>query len=115
MKKLPAFFYRLDSGREPVREFLLELGRPDSTTIGCDIKTVELGWPMGMPVCKPLGSGLWEIRSNISSGRIARAIFCIHQNRMYLLHGFVKKTLETPKPDMDLAKARMKDLKRGES
>lgn len=115
MKKLPAFFYRLDSGKEPVREFLLDLGKPDSTIIGSDIKTVEMGWPVGMPVCKPLGSGLWEVRSDISGGRIARIIFCIHEERMGLLHGFVKKTQRTPKPDLDLAKARMADLKRGGS
>lgn len=115
MKKLPAFFYRLDSGKEPVREFLLDLGKPDSATIGSDIKTVEMGWPVGMPVCKPLGSGLWEVRSDISGGRIARIIFCIHEERMGLLHGFVKKTQRTPKPDLDLAKTRMADLKRGGS
>ncbi|MDR2712492.1 MAG: type II toxin-antitoxin system RelE/ParE family toxin, partial [Clostridiales bacterium] len=113
MKKLPAFFYRLDSGREPVREFLLDLGKTDSTIIGNDIKTVERGWPVGMPVCKPLVSGLWQVRSNLSDNRIARIIFCIHQGKMYLLHGFIKKTIETPKADMDLAKDRMRILKRG--
>ncbi len=111
MKRLPVFFYRSSTGREPVREFLLELGKPDSTTIGMDIKTVELGWPVGMPVCKPLGDGLWEIRSIISSGRITRIIFCIHAEQMYLLHGFIKKTQQTPKSDLDLAKQRKVNLR----
>ena len=114
MKKLPVHFYQLDSGREPVREFLLDLGRPDSRIIGEDIKTVEQGWPIGMPVCKPLGQGLWEIRSNISHGRIARIIFCIHNEKICLLHGFVKKTQQTASLDMELAKKRQADL-RGES
>ena len=112
MKKLPAFFYRLDSGKEPVREFLRALGRPDSTTIGYDIKTVELGWPVGMPLCEPLGAGLWEIRSGISGNRIARILFCVHQDKMWLLHGSVKKTKKTPQSDMDLAKIRMKTVKK---
>jgi hypothetical protein len=81
MKKLPAFFYQLESGREPVREFLLDLGKPNSTTIGNDIKTVEMGWPVGMPTCKNMGGGLWEVRSNISAGRIARVLFCIYKEK----------------------------------
>ncbi|MDR0826819.1 MAG: type II toxin-antitoxin system RelE/ParE family toxin [Desulfovibrio sp.] len=112
MKKLPVFFCQLESGREPVREFLLELGKPDSTTIGNDIKTVEMGWPIGMPLCRSLGEGLWEVRSDISQGRIARIIFCVHNDKMCLLHGVVKKTQQTPKQALDLAKQRMTGLKR---
>ena len=112
MKKLPVYFCQLESGREPVREFLLQLGKPDSTIIGNDIKTVEMGWPVGMPVCRPLGDGLWEVRSDISQGRIARIIFCVHNGKMCLLHGFVKKTPQTPKQELDLAKKRMTELTR---
>ena len=55
MKKLPAFFFKLESGREPVRDFLLKLNKEDRYIVGCDIKTVELGWPIGMPKCPPFG------------------------------------------------------------
>ena len=113
MKKLPAFFFKLDSEREPVKDFLRDLGKKDCGIIGSDIKTIEVGWPAGMPVCRSLGDGLWEVRSNISGGRVARVIFVIHEGQMCLLHGFVKKTQQTPKVDIDLAKQRMTALKRG--
>lgn len=114
MKKIPAFFYSTASGRQPVRDFLKDLGKPDSGIIGADIKTVEIGWPVGMPLCKHLDGGIWEVRSNISGGRIARILFFIHQERMCLLHGFVKKTQKTPKDDLELAKKRMAELLRGD-
>lgn len=110
LKKLPAAFYATGSGNEPVREWLKDLGDKDRRTIGQDIATAEFGWPIGMPLCRSLGAGLWEIRSNISSGRIARVIFAVVDGHMVLLHGFVKKTQKTPKPDLDLADKRMKEI-----
>ncbi len=60
---------------------------------------------MGMPVCRPLGNGLYEVRSNLSSNRIARVLFYIDVcNRMVLLHGFLKKTQKTPQADLELAR-----------
>ena len=110
LKKLPASFYATPNGNEPVREWLLELNEDDRRTVGFDIATAELGWPVGMPLCRSLGNGLWEIRSNISSGRIARVRFTPTQGRMVLLHGFIKKTQKTPKPDLDLAQKRRKEI-----
>lgn len=110
LKKLPAAFYATGSGNEPVREWLKGLDEEDRRAIGQDIATAEFGWPVGMPLCRSLGKGLWEIRSNISSGRIARVIFAVIDERMLLLHGFVKKARKTPKPDLDLAGKRMKEL-----
>lgn len=75
----------------------------DRKTIGADIKTVEFGWPIGMPTCKPMGKGLYEVRSSLTSGRIARVLFCIYSGQMVLLHGFIKKTQKTPKQEIDLA------------
>ena len=110
MKRLPAAFYALPSGREPVREWLKGLDTEDRKIIGEDIKDVEFAWPIGMPLCRSLDSGLWEVRSNLTSGRIARVIFCIRLGHMVLLHGFVKKTQKTPPADLDLALKRKKDL-----
>ncbi len=110
MKKLPAFFFQLKSGREPVREFLLEQSKEDRYVVGCDIKTIEQGWPIGMPICRPLGHGLWEVRSTLSSNRIARILFTIHNEKMCLLHVFIKKTQTTPKADIDLARERISQL-----
>jgi len=110
MKRLPAVFYALPSGREPVREWLKRLGPEDRKLVGEDIKDVEFSWPIGMPLCRPLGKGLWEVRSDLARGRIARVIFCVHDGRMVLLHGFMKKTQKTPKDDLDLATKRMKEI-----
>lgn len=93
-----------------MRDWLLELGENDRRIIGFDIQTVEFGWPVGMPTCRPLGNGLWEIRSNLSDGKIARVILFIWNGAMVLLHGFVKKTQKTPPQDIDLAEKRRKDI-----
>lgn len=67
MKKITVKFYKSDAGKEPVKEWLLELNKEDKKIVGVDVKTVEFGWPIGMPVCKPLGNGLYEVRSNLQS------------------------------------------------
>jgi phage-related protein len=109
-KRIPASFYRSGSGSEPVREWLKELKPEDRHSIGLDIMRVEYGWPIGMPVCRPLKHGLCEVRSSISDGRIARVIFCVYNERMVLLHGFIKKSQKTPLPDLDLALKRKKEV-----
>ena len=110
MKRLPAVFYALPSGREPVREWLKGLPAEDRKIIGEDIKDVEFGWPIGMPLCRPLSRGLWEVRSSLTQGRIARVLFCEHGGRMVLLHGFVKKSQKTPAGDLELAMKRKREL-----
>jgi phage-related protein len=110
VKRLPAAFYQSASGREPVREWLKALAIEDRKIIGEDIKDVEFSWPIGMPLCRPLGSGLWEVRSDLTQGRIARVLFCIHDGRMVLLHSFIKKTQKTPDADLELARRRKKEI-----
>lgn len=109
-KKITGRFYALASGRRPVREWLLELSRDDRRIIGRDIQKVEFGWPIGMPYCRSLGHGLWEVRSDLTGGRIARVIFCIVGGEMVLLHGFEKKTQKTPPRDIELALKRKRDI-----
>jgi len=108
LKRLPARFYRLDSGREPVREWLKGLDLEDRKVIGEDIKDVEFSWPIGMPLVGPLGNELWEVRSSLPRGRIARVIFCVERGSMVLLHGFMKKSQKTLQRDIDLALKRKK-------
>lgn len=109
-KKLPAYFYASPGGNEPVREWLKATPAQDRKTIGLDIATVEYGWPVGMPLCRSLGNGLWEVRSGIGDGKIARVIFCTAGSRMVLLHGFVKKTQKTPARDLQLALNRKREI-----
>ena len=71
---------------------------------------MEFAWPIGMPLVRALGNGLWEVRSRLTRGRIARVLFCIHAGRMVLLHGFIKKTQKTPDADRDSALRRMKEI-----
>jgi phage-related protein len=110
VKRLPAAFFALPSGREPVREWLKALPVADRKAIGEDIKDVEFSWPIGMPLCRSLGGGLWEVRSDLPRGRIARVLFCVRNGRMVLLHGFIKKSQKTPTSERDVAIKRMKAL-----
>lgn len=104
-KRVPAIFFRTDAGGEPVREWLKALSKEEKRAIGEDIKTLELGWPIGMPLARALGNGLHEVRTNLPSKRIARVLFYIDkQQRMVLLHGFIKKAQKTPPEDLDLAR-----------
>ncbi len=111
-KTLPASFYRSASGVEPVREWLRGMDPQDRRIIGEDIRTVEFGWPIGMPVCRPLGRGLSEVRSSITKKRISRVLFCIHGDIMVLLHGFIKKTRKTPDEDLAIALRRKREVER---
>ena len=93
-----------------MREWLKILSIDDRRILGRDIALAEFGWPVGMPVYRSLSNGLWEIRSNLTGGKIARAIFCINKNQIVLLHGFIKKTQKTPDKDKKLALKRKKEI-----
>lgn len=108
---LRARFFRTDAGNEPVRECLKSLPAVECKAIGEDIKTVQFGWPLGMPLVAHLDGGIWEVRIRLST-RIARVLFVLDGNTMVLLHGFIKKEQKTPKPELDLAKERLKLLRR---
>jgi phage-related protein len=110
--KLEVVFYRSTHGHEPVREWLKALPKQDKKIIGEDTKTVQLGWPLGMPLVRSLGCKLWEIRSNISNKCIARVIFCMWESKIVLLHGFIKKSNKTPIRDIILSMRRKKELER---
>jgi phage-related protein len=114
-KRVPAIFFRTEAGGEPVRDWLKGLPSPeDRKRIGEDIKTVEFGWPVGMPVCKPLSDGIHEVRTTLGQNRIARVLFYIDKKaRMVLLHGFIKKTQKTTDEDLELAKRNKSKHQRG--
>lgn len=93
-----------------MREWLKSLTAADRRTIGEDIKTVQLGWPLGMPLVRKMGKDLWEVRVHLE-GRNARILFSIESSQMVLLHGFIKKSQATPKEDLELAISRLKQLR----
>lgn len=102
---LSVCFFRTDAGSEPVRDWLKELSAQDRKTIGEDIKTVQFGWPLGMPLVRKMGKDLWEVRIHLE-GRIARVLFTVEEGVMVLLHGFIKKSQSTPPNDLKLAENR---------
>ena len=106
MKKITVNFYRSELGNEPVREWLKSLPKPDKMIIGEDIKTVEYGWPLSMPLVRKLDTNLWEVRSHLSNKTIARILFTVKDGVMVLLHGFIKKAQKTPANDLNIAKTR---------
>ncbi len=91
-----------------MREWLKSLDADERRIIGEDIKDVEFSWPIGMPLVRSLGRELWEVRSSLPNGRIARVLFCVTGQQMVLLHGFIKKTQSTPNREIDLALKRKK-------
>ena len=109
-RPIPVIFFRLDSGREPVREWLKGLSRDSRKRIGEDIKTLQFGWPVGMPLARKMDEDLWELRSNLTPG-IARTFFTVFENRIVLLHGFVKKSRKTPQNELTTAKRRLTKLR----
>lgn len=108
---LKARFFCTEAGNEPVREWLASLQRTDKYLIGTEIKTIQIGWPLGMPLVRKLDKGLWEARINLTS-RIARVLFTVDGNTMILLHGFIKKSQKTPAPDLATARQRKAAIER---
>lgn len=109
---LKVVFYRTESGNEPVRTWLKELPRNYKRQIGEDIKTAQLGWPLGMPLIKKIDKYLWEVRTTLENG-IARTFFTVDDDYMVLLHGIIKKSQKTPLNELKTALARLGNYKRG--
>ena len=107
---IPLVFWKSATGREPVREWLTALPRQDKRTIGRDIAKVQFGWPIGLPLCRPLSGGLWEVRSTLPSRREARVLFAFHDGMLIALHALIKKARKTPAEDLALARQRLKEV-----
>ena len=102
-------FFKTETGREPVRDWLKALPRERRRIIGENIKTVQFGWPLGMPLVRKLDRDLWEVRIRLPDG-IARVMFTAGEGRMILLHSFINKSQKTPADDLALAKTRLRLL-----
>ena len=109
-QKIPLIFFRTLAGREPVREWLKGLPQEERHAVGNDLLRAQWRWPVGMPLCRPMGSGLWEIRTDLPTKRTARVLLCLYRERLVALHGFIKKTRTTPDEDLALARKRRKEL-----
>jgi len=111
-QKIPLVFFRTSAGNEPTRDWLKGLPEKERQAIGRDLLRAQWRWPIGMPLCRALGKGLWEIRSDLPSKRSARVLLCFHDDHLVALHGFIKKTRRTPAEDLTVAQERQKELER---
>jgi phage-related protein len=102
-RPIPLVFYKSAAGREPARDWIKSLDASDKRQVGMDLMQIQFGWPVGMPLYRSLGSGLWEARTNLSNGRVARVIFCFSEGELVALSGFIKKTQKTPPQDVETA------------
>ena len=113
MPKVQLVFYRSDRGNEPVREWLRAMIEDHRLAVGRDLQRAQYRWPVGMPLCRPMGRGLWEIRTSLSNRTIARVFVCHHEGRLYALHGFIKKTQTTPADELNTALRRQRKVQDG--
>jgi phage-related protein len=109
-RQVPVVFYRTRAGREIVRDWLRSLNEVDRNIVGQDLMRVQHRWPVGMPLCRAMGDGMWEVRSDLPGNRIARLLFSLHGNQIVALHGFIKKTQKTPNEDLALARRRKREF-----
>jgi len=109
-RKIPVVFYRTPAGTEVVRIWLRGLDESERNIIGQDLMRVQYRWPVGMPLCRALRDALWEVRSDLASNRIARVLFSVQQDKLLVLHGFIKKSQKTPNEDLTLALRRKREF-----
>ena len=109
-RQIPVAFYQTRGGNEVVRDWLRALDERERNAIGLDLMRIQFRWPVGMPLCRSVGDGLWEIRTNLPGNRIARVLFCVLQERIVILNGFIKKTRKTPVEELALARKRKKEF-----
>src|ERR1700680_3723268 len=111
-QKTELVFFRNSAGSEPVREWLKGLDEAERRAIGTDLLRAQWRWPVGMPLCRPMGTGLWEIRTDLPTKRAARVLLCVYNEHLVALQGFIKKTRAMPDEDLALACKRQKELMR---
>ncbi len=109
-QKIPLIFFRSSTGVEPVRDWLKALPEAERHMIGRDLLRAQWRWPAGMPLCRPMGNALWEIRTDFPTRRTARVLLCVYREHLVALHGFIKKSRATPDQDLALARKRQSEL-----
>ena len=109
-RKIQLVFFRNTAGSEPVRDWLKGLDEAERRAIGTDLLRAQWRWPVGMPLCRPMGKGLWEVRTDLPGNRPSRVLICFYRGCLVALHGFIKKTRATPEDDLALARKRQKEL-----
>ena len=112
-QRIEVVFYCSLSGNEPVREWLIDLPEVNRRAVGQDLHRVQYRWPVGMPLVRPMGKGLFEVRTPLPDGTTARVLFSFHGDELYALLAFIKKAQKTPAPDLETARKRQKEVENG--
>jgi phage-related protein len=103
-------FFATSAGTEPVRDWIKSLSAKERQRIGEDLKTVQYGWPLGMPLVRKICQNVWEMRTSLQD-REVRILFTVEISTMVLLHAFDKKSRKLPQADKELALTRNKQLR----
>ncbi|HYG84471.1 MAG TPA: type II toxin-antitoxin system RelE/ParE family toxin [Verrucomicrobiae bacterium] len=103
-------YYKTSTGNEVVKDFIDKLPKIPSTKLGRQLDLLEeFGSDLGMPHVKSLGDGLLELR--VRGKQEVRVFYAFVVGRkIILLHGFIKKTQETPKKELDIARRRQSEV-----
>jgi phage-related protein len=104
-------FNQTGSGREPVREWIRQLDPSSRVRLGRDLRRLQAGWPLGMPLVRKMDKDLWELRAKLPAG-IARVLFTVHGKDLVLLHVLVKKSQKLPSRELRLGMVRLADFQR---
>jgi toxin-antitoxin system, toxin component, relE family len=72
----------------------------------------EFGNALKEPYVKHIDGEIWELRIKFSSDISRIFYFMWRANTIVLLHGFIKKTQKTPRPEIEIAQKRLRDYKR---
>ena len=93
--RLEVRFFKTDGGTEPVRDWLQGLSATDRKTIGEDIKTVQFGWPLGMPLVRKMDKGLWEVRVHLGRSYWQSVVHCIEWQDRFVTRLYQKISSNT--------------------
>jgi phage-related protein len=105
-----AVFYKTEAGNEPALYWFRALEPEERRIVGYELRLLQIGFPEGLPRCRSLGDGLFELQCTLPN-KIARVIFFLDGHSVIIVPGFIKKSQKTPKEELETAKARKKHYK----
>lgn len=105
-------YYKTPGGQEVIEDFIDNLQENTQAKLGRQLDLLQhYGYELGMPHVKALGSGLMELRVRAKHSQEVRFFYIfVKENRIYLLHAFVKKSQATPTKELNLARKRQTEI-----
>lgn len=110
MDKFEVRFYTKDNGEKPAKDFILGLDtKMRAKVLGIINVLEEKGNQLREPYSKHLDDGIFEIRGKVGTDITRVLYFFYYGKKIIITNGFVKKTQNTPKREIKLAKSYRKD------